>query len=1128
MSTKFFNNQTGNTLFEKLRAIAAPPGMADRFRLFRAVTGYFRSSGYFKLRRELVNVSKIQILVGIDLDNIFRRHSAAGEMFFGMDPEEAKKCYTASFVADVRAAGYEKEIEDGILQFCDDVIAGRLEMRVHKSRNLHAKFYLCLPDNHNENSDGWVIMGSSNLTDSGLGTIYAERYELNVAMKDYDDVAYCNSEFERLWAEGEPISPADIASARAATHLGQAPTPFEIFMRVLIDILGDMVEDGFSMDLPPGMRDLKYQRDAVVHGYSLLRKYDGFFLADVVGLGKTIVSAMIAKRFIGENGPRTKILVVFPPPVEDNWKSTFERFGITRRQAHFVSNGSLHKILDDNAAGYLAPEEYDLVIADESHGYRNANTKSFDQLQRICRAPRPQGGNVAGFRKKVILVTATALNNTPTDLLNQIRLFQFDRESTIDGIRDLPAFFAPLVKAYKDEVRKAKASGSVDVDAIDAIYEKIRKGVLEKIMVRRTRQNILNDAEYGADLKAQGIVFPSVEPPREVLYKMDSALASLFTETNRILTDDLHYARYRAIEFLSPAFRKRYPNAKQIATTLAAVFRIHMVKRLESSFFAFRKSLDNFCRMTREMIDMFDANSVLIIPDLDVSGYLEKGKTFEEIVAIAGTLRGYKEKDISYAGDDFDPALLAMLREDLSLLEDLKKRWAKITTDPKLDEFVSLINGELFERSRNPGGKLVVFSESTDTLGYLERELATRLRRADILMIDADNRSPHKADMSANFDANFEGERNDDFNILLCSDALAEGVNLHRSNIVVNYDSPWNATRLMQRIGRVNRIGSVATHVWNYIFYPSDQGNRVIGLYEHSLAKMQGFHSALGEDSKIYSREELLREFALYNTNPHDDIDDLIRYFRILQRFRADHPTDYARIKALPVKCRVARQIQPSAAGEETQDPGESASCAPDHETLVYLSAPSRTAFYSVSSASPPRQLSSIEMLRRLEANAKEPPAVWTDALLQENYDAVNTVTALLASTSTASEEPIRPAGRGAGKQVNASLGFLSRCRLWISQGRLDTSLGEKIDSLRKSVEAGMFHNLETELYNLNRRFAEPPSETEAEELADEVCALHALYAAVTGNTPRVLADDLTIIASETFTPSGERPQAFD
>lgn len=1119
MSTKFFNNQNGSTLFAKLRAIAGPSGMGERLRLFRAVTGYFRSSGYFKVRRELAGATKIQILVGIDLDDLFRKQSAAGEMFFGMDPGEAKRRYTDSFVADVRAAGYDREIEEGILQFCNDVIAGRLEMRVHKSRNLHAKFYLCLPDNHNENSDGWVIMGSSNLTDAGLGTTSAPRYELNVAMKDYDDVAFCNSEFKRLWAEGEPISPADIASARAATHLGQAPTPFEIFMRVLIDILGDMAEDGFSMDLPPGMRDLKYQRDAVVHGYSLLRKYDGFFLADVVGLGKTIVSAMIAKRFIGENGPRTKILVVFPPPVEDNWRSTFERFGITRRQAHFVSSGSLHKILDDNAAGYLAPEEYDLVIADESHGYRNANTKSFDQLQRICRAPRPQGGNVAGFRKKVILVTATALNNAPTDLLNQIRLFQYDRESTIDGVRDLPAFFAPLVKAYKDEVRKAKVSGKVDVKAIDAIYETIRKGVLEKIMVRRTRQNILNDPEYARDLKAQGVVFPSVEPPCEVLYKMDAPLAALFAETNRILTNDIHYARYRAIEFLSPAFRKRYPNAKQIAAILAAVFETHMVKRLESSFFAFRKSLDNFCRMTQEMIDMFAADSVLIIPDLDVSGYLEKGKTFEEIVAIAGTLRGYKEKDISYAADDFDPALLTMLREDLSRLEDLKRRWAKVRGDPKLDEFVALLKGELFRKSRNPGGKLVVFSESTDTLGYLERELASRLGRADILMIDADNRGPHKADIDANFDANFEGGKKDDFNILLCSDALAEGVNLHRSNIVVNYDSPWNATRLMQRIGRVNRIGSIAPHVWNYIFYPSDQGNRVIGLYEHSLAKMQGFHSALGEDSKIYSRDELLRTFTLYNTNPHDDIDDLIRYFRILQRFRAAHPADYARIKALPVKCRVARRIQPAPESGETQGTAERASRAPHQETLVYLSAPSRTAFYSVFPAAPPRQLSSIEMLRRLEASAKEPPAAWTGALLQENYKAVNAVTALLAGAAAAAEEPIRPAGHGGGRQVNASLGFLSRCRLWISQGRLDAALGDKIDSLRKSVAAGMFHNLETELYNLSKRFGATPSETEAEELAEEVSALHALYAAVSGTAPRVLADDLTLIASETFTP---------
>ena len=426
MATKFFNNENGKTLFAKLKGIAG--GMGANFHTFCAVTGYFRSSGWFKLRRELARTQRIRILVGIDIDDIFKKQRRVGMLFFGAGAEEAKRRYAAQFIEDVRNAGYKKEIEDGIIQLVNDIVCGKVEMRVHSSKNLHAKFYLCIPENHGPNTDGWVIMGSSNLTDSGLGTMQSPRYELNVAMKDYGDVAYCKAEFDRLWGEGVPITADDIATARRETHLGQGPTPFEIFMRVLIDLFGDYAEDAFNMELPSGVLDLKYQRDAVVQGYQLLRKYDGFFLGDVVGLGKTVIAVMIARRFSDENGPRTKTLVIYPPAVEENWKSTFALFGMTKRQVHFVSKGSLHKVLDENNGEYLSPNEYDLVIVDESHGFRNTRTESYDRIQRICKAPRPADGFVPGLQKKVVLVTATALNNTPEDFLNQLRLFQDDRE----------------------------------------------------------------------------------------------------------------------------------------------------------------------------------------------------------------------------------------------------------------------------------------------------------------------------------------------------------------------------------------------------------------------------------------------------------------------------------------------------------------------------------------------------------------------------------------------------------------------------------------------------------------------------------------------------------------------------
>lgn len=223
MSTKFFNNNGENTLFTKLKGIAH--GMMN-FDRFLAVVGFFRSSGYFKLRRELGDVSEIKILVGINVDSIFKSHNPALLML--TDDTKAKEIYSKQFKDDILNAKYDAEVEQGILQMCDDLLSGRLQMRIHGTKNLHAKFYLCLPNEFNENTDGWVIMGSSNISESGLGITEPPRYELNVALKDFDDVNFCKGEFDKLWSESVPLTIDDIEENKKKTYLGYQPTPYEI------------------------------------------------------------------------------------------------------------------------------------------------------------------------------------------------------------------------------------------------------------------------------------------------------------------------------------------------------------------------------------------------------------------------------------------------------------------------------------------------------------------------------------------------------------------------------------------------------------------------------------------------------------------------------------------------------------------------------------------------------------------------------------------------------------------------------------------------------------------------------------------------------------------------------------
>lgn len=963
MSTKFFNNNTGNTLFDKLKGIAS--GMAN-FDRFLAVVGFFRSSGYFKLRRELMDVEEIKILVGINIDDIFRRHNKT--MLMLESEEKAKIIYDEEFRQDIINARYAPEVEEGILQMCQDLVDGRLQMKIHSTKNLHAKFYLCLPHNHNENTDGWVIMGSSNISDSGLGTTQSPRYELNVSMKDFDDVDYCHTEFKKLWEEAVPLTIDDIESIKQKTYLGYQPTPYEIYLKVLIDTFGDQIEDDFSIQLPNGVMELKYQTDAVIQGFQMLMRHNGLFLADVVGLGKTMIATMIAKRFIEANGRTTSILVVFPPALRDNWENTFKQFGIYHK-AQFITNGKLDRVLDGKDR-YKSKEEFDLIIVDEAHGFRNGGSGKYDDLQKICKADCVNTGLLKSQRKKVMLLSATPLNNRPDDLLNLLLLFQDSQSCTIDGIPNLKSFFASHIKAY-NTLMKERETRDVTAD-VDKIYEVIRERVIDKVTVRRTRSNIENDPEYKKDLKVQGIVFPKSLAPTPLEYSMDKDTSNRFFYTLNVLSDDkfdphLHYARYRAIEFLKPELRAKYRNAVHIGQTLAGIYRVHMVKRLESSFWAFKRSLATLLRITNDMLKMFAENKVIIAPELNVKELQAKNMELDQIIELA-MKKGYQESDILYKADDFEPDFIEMLRHDKEVLEVLNADWEKENDDQKFDLFREKLDTEFFDE-RNVSGKLVVFSESVDTLNYLKDKLENELGRTDVLTVTAENRDRKSTDIKENFDANNDVKK-DRYNIILTSDVLAEGVNLHRSHIIVNYDSPWNASRLMQRIGRVNRIGSVAEYIYNYMFYPSPQGNKQIKLYENALVKLQGFHSAFGEDVQIYSKEEIVKQFQMFDSNVKDSMDEKLALIRELRDVYHNNRELYDKVKQLPLKSRVAR------------DTGKHSG-----ETVVFVSSDVKTEFYKATDKTI-APIDFLEAVKCLKAKPEEQPAPFLSD--SKNYDHVN------------------------------------------------------------------------------------------------------------------------------------------
>lgn len=812
---------------------------------------------------------------------------------------------------DIKEARYAKEVEDGILTFMQDVMDKRIEIRAHNSQKLHSKIYVFLPKNFSENTDGRVITGSSNLTDYGLGSgKFAFNYEFNVELRDHSDVSFAEQEFQELWKESTAILPEDFQQVKNKTHLGQEYKPFDIYIKFLIEYFGRTIEyDPETVgDVPNNFKKLSYQVDAVNQGYQMLMDHNGFFLADVVGTGKTVMGTMLAKRFILANGSaHSKILVVYPPALEKAWKRTFRQFGIDR-YAKFISNGSLDKIINEDI-NYWPKEDYDLVLVDEAHRFRNHRSIAFQNLQIICKAGRLENGLVQGNQKKVVLISATPLNNHPRDIYYLLSLFQNIRRSSLSET-NLQRYFGRVFEQYERIRRQPKP----DMDKLRILYTDIRERIIKPITIRRTRADLLATEQYRNDLADQQIVFPSVAEPTAIQYELGPQLEPLFYDTILCLTDPerIQYMRYQAISQLNDNVRDEfYPNASELsAVSLAGIMRTRLVKRLESSFYAFKESLDTFRKATEFMLDAFRNGKVYITPDLDINALLEKGLSEEEIEEEVLRKGDVKAGNRVFDSGEFKPGFQEGLQHDLTILTRLCEEWEKVNTDPKWHAFRHLLETELYRQPRNLEQKLVIFTESKDTSDYLVRQMkAAGLGR--VLAISSENRKALFEAVLENFDANYEKPFKNDYDTIVTTEVLAEGVNLHRSNIIVNYDTPWNATRLMQRIGRVNRIGSRAPVIYNYNFYPSAEGDAMIDLYNKSYVKLQGFHTAFGEDARVYTLQEIVEQFRLFQQGGNADRDIRLEYLEYLRKFRAEQPTEFLRIKRLPRKARTGREAMP-------------------------------------------------------------------------------------------------------------------------------------------------------------------------------------------------------------------------
>lgn len=1030
MSTKFFTNKEDNTLLNKFKGIFKH----SEVNAFDALVGYFRSSGYFRIREFLKDVEKIRILVGIDVDNLITEAARRG-LEFNFNVDVTREEFIKDLRSDIEQCDYSKDVEDGIVQFINDITTNKIEIKAHPDKNIHAKIYIFRPKHWNEHNPGHVITGSSNLSVSGI----EKNFEFNVLLPYYDDVVFASTTFDDLWKEAIDILPETVQEIKKTTHINEDFTPFEIYIKLLIEYFGKAIEyDPESVtDLPKGYKKLAYQIDAVNDGYSKLLKHSGFVLADVVGLGKTVIATIIAKKFYFANGYRTKTLIIYPPAVEKSWSRTVRDFEVPN--VDFITNGSLHKIKH--------PEDYDLIIVDEAHKFRSDESEMFHLLQKLCKTKRKRQGNDMTDKKKVILVTATPLNNRPEDIRNQLYLFQDSKQSTLE-VGNLQHFFRPLIDKY-NKLKKEKDQIKI-AQGVKVIYEEIRTKVLEPIIVRRTRTDIKNTPSYLNDIKSQGVTFPEIIPPKQILYQLNENVSQLYDETLKIVKDTkkgLGYYRYQAIKFMSDEAKKQYKkatnvNASQadrISEQLAVIMKVLLVKRIDSSFHAFKMSLRRYYDANRAMLKMIENGKIYIAPKLGVSEYIlnENEADLEELLLNTDDTSKIQVFNV----EEFSEEFIQGVKNDNQILETLVNKWDDINNyDPKYETFINKIKSDFFNSGINGSKKLVVFSESKETTAYL----VERLKQdgiLEILSVDSSNSKDLTDTIAENFDANYPiTERKDDYKIIITTEVLAEGVNLHRSNLIVNYDIPWNSTKLMQRIGRVNRVGTPAEYIHIYNFFPTEQSDNEIELNKKAYIKLQAFHSALGEDSQIYSTQEDFDSFGLFEQLPEEEKDERLEYLNFLRKFREEHPEEYQYIKnKIPRRARCGRKNK-----------------AISGQTIAYIKDRKRDAYYLIHSDNSFEELTFVEAARLYQAEFTERAVI----LPEFHYHQINTaLNSFIEDTSLLN----------LGTKASVKLGPNEKRAIAVINDTLRQEFASDKDKellleAKKSIEIGRFQKLPREI----------------------------------------------------------------
>lgn len=838
--------------------------------------------------------AKVKILIGMNIDNKTRR------LYFNDNKDNDKAISDFKEFTLTENKEYTSIIE--LFKYkCENKT---LEIR-KTAEYMHAKLYLF---KYNEEAErNAFLIGSSNFTHRGI----KDRKELNIYCKDGFNELY--NYFEEEWNKAHEIlnNKNEEEFFRNIIKLTNEDkkdkddlvSPYKIFLKVIYEYFEFINrEELLCSPSDYGYRDYKYQIDAIKSGINGIMLYNGVLISDVVGLGKSIIASAIAKNLLLKEKVE-EIIIICPPKIIDSWENYNSEFQI---KAKVFSIGLLDKALE-----YVRNHRKNrLIIIDEAHRFVNNKTYSYDMITNIC------------FGNKVIAITATPMHNTTSDIFSIIDIF--DRKLTKNkNIEEAKIKILKEERELKSKYKKSENSKEENIKKSKEIAKEIMS-LIHTIIIRRTRNDLLEDSEYRKDLEKQKTEFNDVEEPKLHDYELGD-LSKLYYDTlekispynednedNKNNSNIFKGVRYKPLIYLKKETiedkRKSAEIVKAVygedanfdfadlsSNNIAKFMRHLLVRRFESSIFAFKKSVDNMIAKYENIKMWISKNRYTIYKrgDVNYEDYdddndimiKDNSKKYEGLYIIENVKEVLSEEFFI----DFE--------NDLKILKEIKKDWENIGI--KKDKKFFKLKEELKKfKKENDKRKIIIFSEFKDTVDYLYESICKDEELNYLLkplksVADSKNRETVKA----NFDASLEERKQEsEYFLLISTDTLSEGVNLHRAGIIINYDIPYNPTRVIQRVGRINRIGKkLFDKIYIHNFIPRLEAQKDIKNWQISNFKLTLINSIFGNDTKILQKDDeinslfsLKREAGIIS-DLENDISWDIEYREIYNKLNQDN-----------------------------------------------------------------------------------------------------------------------------------------------------------------------------------------------------------------------------------------------